>query len=86
MNNIVVYTKLNCPYCVRAKQALAQNNYDYTEMVIEVDITRSEFLNLFPEARTAPYILVNGDPIGGYTELTEWIQHDRRTFLSEGTH
>lgn len=86
MSNVVVYTKLNCPYCVKAKKDLSDNNYLYTEMVIEVDITRSEFLAMFPEARSAPYILVNGDPIGGYTELTEWIQHDRRAFLSEGSH
>ena len=86
MSNIVVYSKVNCPYCSRAKQALREGGYNYTEVIIEIDITRSEFLNLFPEARTAPYILVNGDPIGGYTELTEWIQHDRRAFLSEGSH
>lgn len=86
MSNIVLYSKVNCPYCSRAKHALSENNYNYTEVIIEIDITRSEFLNLFPEARTAPYILVNGDPIGGYTELTEWIQHDRRAFLSEGSH
>lgn len=86
MNSIVVYSKANCPHCLKAKRALAENNYDYTEVIIEVDITRTEFLNLFPEAKTVPFILVNGDPIGGYTELTEWIQYDRRTFLSEGTH
>ena len=85
-NRIILYTKLNCPFCVKAKQLLQQEGYLYEEMVIESDISRADFISIFPTAKTVPYILVNGDPIGGYEQLTEWIQYDRRTFLSEGSH
>lgn len=83
MNNIIVYTKANCHYCVSAKNLLRSKGYDFTEMVIETDISRSDFINLFPAVKSAPLILVNGDAIGGYNELTEWIQHDNRSFLAE---
>lgn len=44
---IVVYTKENCPYCVKSKALLKGYGLEYTETMIGKDITREEFLGKF---------------------------------------
>ena len=34
MSSVEIYTKPNCPHCVRAKQILSQHSIPYTEYVI----------------------------------------------------
>jgi glutaredoxin 3 len=67
---IIIYSKKDCPNCVKAK-ALAK---DYTEAIIGEDISREDFMILFPEARTVPQIIIDGKHIGGYTELVEYLE------------
>ena len=66
---MIIYTKENCPYCVKAKQLVPE----YTEIVIGKDITREEFLDLFPNAKTVPQIIIEGEHIGGYTDLVDYF-------------
>lgn len=84
MKSAVIYTKDNCPYCDFAKQLLTKNAIQYTENKIGGDIMREEFIELFPDQRTVPLIFVNGDKIGGYTELQEFFKNEsNKTFLTE---
>ena len=68
---IIVYTKDNCPYCVKAKALLKGYALEYTETVIGKDISREEFLEKFPAARTVPQIIMEGELIGGFEELAK---------------
>lgn len=70
---ILVYTKDNCPYCVKAKALLKAQNMEYTEVRIGSDITRDEFLETFPNARTVPQIVFNGELVGGYDDLVKLL-------------
>lgn len=70
---ILVYTKDNCPYCVKAKALLKTQNMEYTEVRIGSDITRDEFLETFPNARTVPQIVFNGELVGGYDDLVKLL-------------
>lgn len=36
------------------------------------DFTREELFKLFPESKTFPQIRIDGQNIGGYTQLREW--------------
>lgn len=84
LNRVIIYTKEQCPYCVRAKSLLSSKNKQYQEMKIGEDITRDEFFSIFPNVRTVPYIIINGDEIGGFDKLTEWLDTDAgRNFLAE---
>lgn len=67
---IVIYSKKDCPNCIKAK-ALAK---DYTEVMMGEDISREDFMQLFPDARTVPQIIIDGKRIGGYTELVEYLK------------
>ena len=53
---IVVYTKDNCPACTTLKATYAQNGVVFEEVKIGRDITREEFMELFPSVRTVPYV------------------------------
>lgn len=75
MSNIIVYSKTNCPYCVKAKQLLTIKGKEFTEVVIGVDMLREDFMATFPDVRTVPFIVIDGVKIGGYDNLVEWFDN-----------
>ena len=77
----LVYSKDNCPYCVRAKALLTRNNIAYEEVVIGKDILREDFISEFPEQKTVPLIFVEGERVGGYEQLVGWFD-SRKQFLA----
>jgi glutaredoxin len=66
---VVIYTKPDCSYCGRAKKLLAIQGISYQEIVIGTDVTREEFLELIPTAKTVPQIIIDNELIGGYNQL-----------------
>lgn len=74
MLSVDVYSKPDCVYCTRAKMLLASHGYGYTKHVIGTDLSREQFLQLFPNARTVPQIIINGKLIGGYDNLVEYFE------------
>ena len=84
VNNVIIYSKDNCPYCDRAKALLSLKNKQYQEMKIGEDLTRDDFVTIFPNVKSVPHIIINGDEIGGFDKLTEWFNTDAgRDFLAE---
>ena len=68
---IEIYGKPQCPFCDRAKALCEQDGLEYVYKQLDVDFTREELFEKFPGARTFPQITVDGQSIGGYTELSE---------------
>ena len=77
---IEIYSKENCPYCVQAETLCKQNAIliDYKKFMLDEDFTREGLFEKFPTARTFPQIVVDGESIGGFTELKELV-NSRRT-------
>jgi glutaredoxin len=70
--NIKIYSKTNCPYCVAAKNWLKQKGYVYEEVLMDDDGERKKFYESVGNGvRTVPQIYVDGERIGGYSELTK---------------
>lgn len=69
--NIVVISKDNCGYCLRAKALLEKLNISYTERKVGVDISRDEIVEKYPIMKTVPIITVDDKLIGGFTQLEE---------------
>ena len=67
-----MYTLPSCPYCDKAKRLLESKGVEYTASVIGVDLTREEMKETHPNCRTAPYIIMDGKPLGGYSELEKY--------------
>jgi glutaredoxin 3 len=71
---IEIYGKPQCPYCDKAKMLCETRGYKYIYKSLDTDFTREELLEQFPNARTVPQIIINGDKIGGYNELVSYIE------------
>ena len=74
----IVYSKPNCPSCVKAKMLLKNKNIPFTESIIgkdiQVETLMKEFeMNNLPMPRTAPQIILHGKYIGGYENLLQYI-------------
>ena len=72
MARVKIFSTRRCPYCVRAKQMLEEWNIPYEEALIDSDMeARREFAEASNGARTVPQIIIDGNCIGGFKELTE---------------
>jgi glutaredoxin 3 len=65
----VIWSKPDCPYCVRAKYEFDKRGIAYEERKIGDGWTKEQLLEEVPNARTIPQIVIDGKVIGGYTEL-----------------
>jgi glutaredoxin 3 len=69
MARIQLYTTRWCGYCLRAKALLDERGLDYEEIGLDTDPKFRQYLFDLTGGWTVPQILIDGNPIGGYTEL-----------------
>lgn len=64
-----IFTKSNCPFCVKAKTLLKSRGLEFTEVEVTDPVQLPK-----PEFRTVPQILnSDGDFIGGFQELEKYF-------------
>ena len=80
MPRIQIYATRWCGYCVRAKTLLDSRGLSYEEISLDDDPAFRQTVLEATGGWTVPQILIDGRPIGGYTEL--WIL-DREGCLDE---
>ena len=84
MTRVKIFSTANCPFCVKAKQLLKKWNIPIEEAMIDSDMAaRREFAAATNGARSVPQIIIDGNCIGGFTELTELHMDDRLDHLME---
>ena len=69
MARIQLYTTRWCGYCVRAKALLESRGLEYDEISLDDDPAFRRTLQEVTGGWTVPQILIDGERIGGYTEL-----------------
>jgi glutaredoxin 3 len=69
MARVQMYTTAWCGYCVRAKALLQAKGIEFEEINLDDDPTFRQKLLDLTGGWTVPQILIDGRPIGGYTEL-----------------
>ena len=67
----VIWSKYNCTYCDQAKALLTSKGIQFEEKKIGDGYTKEELLEAVPNARTVPQIFLDGELIGGFTELKQ---------------
>lgn len=77
MPKVEMYSKVPCPYCVRAKNFFIENQIEFTEHDMtdrwdEMDTIKNKF-----GWKTVPLILIDGKLIGGYTDLMNLVSEDK---------
>jgi glutaredoxin 3 len=75
-----MYTTRWCGFCVRAKALLDGKGLPYEEIRVDDDPNFRATLHELTGGWTVPQIVIDGKPIGGYTEL--W-QLDKAGALDE---
>jgi glutaredoxin len=71
---IEIWGKENCAFCNRAKSLCETRQYEYTYKQLDVDFTREQVFETFPNARTFPQIIVGGTKVGGYQEMLSYLE------------
>lgn len=69
----IIWTKLDCSFCVKAKAELTSRGIEYEERILGIDSTKEQLLEVVPNARTVPQIFLDGIYIGGYTDLKDYL-------------
>lgn len=69
MKAVKVYTTDYCPYCLRAKKLLTSKNVPFEEINLDGKWDELKALKSKTGLQTVPQIFIDGELIGGYTEL-----------------
>lgn len=69
----IVWSKYHCTYCDQAKTLLEVSGFEIEERKIGDGYTKDELLEVVPNAKSVPQIFVNDEYIGGYKELTNYL-------------
>jgi len=68
---IKIYTKAYCSYCYAAKNLLIKRGLAFEETELSGNFKAEQEMRDLTGGTTVPQILINGTPIGGFTELVE---------------
>ena len=86
MAQLKVFSTGTCPICDKTKLLLKKWGIAYEEVRIDLDMEgRREFREKTNSARTVPQITINGEWIGGFSELTELHMDDELDHLMESS-
>ncbi|MDC0072954.1 glutaredoxin [Gammaproteobacteria bacterium] len=66
---IEIWSKPQCVFCDKAVQLCQMKELEFKKYMIDVDYSREDLMDKFPNARTFPQITMDNVYIGGYTEL-----------------
>ena len=75
--DIKIYGSVGCFYCEQMKELCKRAEVEYEYLVIDQDITRDEFLKIYPGVITTPHVIIDGEVIGGLVEAAKY-------FIKEG--
>ena len=70
MADIVIYRTEYCPYCDMAKRLFDEIGVSYEQIDVTNDAeARAELLERTGGKRTVPQIFINGQSVGGFTDV-----------------
>ncbi len=69
--NIIIYTRSGCKYCSQVKELMSRSQFEYEERFISTPEQRQKFLTEHAGAKTYPYVIIDGKPIGGLVETAK---------------
>lgn len=71
----VIWSKDNCPFCIKAKEMLTTKGIAFEERNISSgEWTREQLLEEVPNAKTVPQIWLHGRYVGGYSDLEVYYE------------
>lgn len=72
--NVVIFSKEGCPFCIGAKKALEEHGYDYVEYIPDGDDKRLRTVRALSGKSTSPQIFIDGKYVGGFDDLKVFLK------------
>ena len=69
----VIWSKPDCPYCVKAEKLLQLKGYEIEERKIGFGWNREQLFEAVPNAKSVPQIFLDGKYIGGHDDLVKYL-------------
>ena len=66
---IIVYSTMVCPYCVRAKMLLKKKGLEFTEITVSNDEIRTQMIEKSGGRMSVPQIFIGETHVGGFDDL-----------------
>lgn len=70
--DVLIFTRKGCPFCSKAKAMLKAAGMDYEEMTLNQEYT-DRGLRAVSATSSVPQIFINGDLVGGSSDLEDWL-------------
>lgn len=70
-----IYTRDGCPYCTQIKQVLSAIGESYTELSLNSNFSREQFVEQFGVGATFPRVLKNSQLLGGCNETVIYLRN-----------
>lgn len=71
---VTIFTKIGCPYCIKAKELLQQKRHVYEEIVLG-NSTTMRSINAITGKATVPQVFIAGKYIGGSEDLESYFNN-----------
>ena len=68
---ITAYTLPGCYHCKTLRELFKRAEANYTEVVVNRDITSKEFAELYPQINMFPFVVIDEEPVGGLVETVK---------------
>lgn len=75
-DDVTIFTREGCEYCVRAKGMLNDAGMRYEELVLNRDYTEAT-LRAISKQSTAPQVFINGEYVGGSEALEAYLKQSK---------
>jgi len=85
MPKVEIYTKHNCPFCLRAKALLGKKGVAFQEIDAEGEDEIRTWLAEVTGQKTVPQIFVDGRSLGGFAELEALDREGRLDGILRGS-
>ncbi|RZT39477.1 glutathione peroxidase [Cupriavidus agavae] len=71
-DQVVVFSKVGCSHCAKAKQLLSDKGFEYIDVPLDNKI-RGKVLGAMAGSMTAPQVFINGKLVGGAEALEQYL-------------
>ena len=72
--NAEIFGKPDCIHCEKAKFLCKQKGIGYSYQELGKDFEMGLMLEKFPGAKTFPQVVVDGQHLGGYDDLSDFLE------------
>lgn len=74
MNEFTIYSKPDCPYCVKIKHIMELKNFPHKIFTLGVDFSKEEFYDKFGEGSTFPQVIHENNTLGGCVDAVKYLK------------